>query len=212
MDKKKFNLKDYPDWWECQWRRNSCNRPKCKLCGRIMKQRFKHKFKGEDPDSMESVLQDVGDTFAEVKLMIQQTAKERGINLNDFESSDIEEPPEHETYPLFDKTYKWILKMHKCAKVKGEGWVDTEAGIDLMWYANLIPPKTGRNLDNRWYSERGEPDHQYDYDYQKYVLENCVRIVKKSFEDIISMHLPQKNELIPLYNEFLGFEKEVLNI
>ncbi len=201
-----------PEWWECQWKRIPCNSPECMLCGKMLKQRFKHEMKGENPDSMESALQDVGDSFAEIKFMIEEMTKEKEVDLDAIDESEIKQPPDHWEHPLFKKTYEWVKKLHQFADRNAHGWHHTEAGQDLMWYANLIPAKTGRNLNNRWLIENDDPDYGIDYDYQHYILSSCISIVQSSFEEIISMHLPYKNELIELYNELIAFKDDVLSI
>lgn len=200
-----------PDWWECQWRRNACEHPACPLCSRIIKQRFKHKFKGEDPYCEESLLQDVKDTFEETIQLLYENTQKHGIEINHF-NEEIEMPPEPDEFFEYKKTYDWIREMHKFIKEKSGVWIHTEAGQDLIWYANLIPAKIYRNLCNIWYIKKGQTDENIDYYYTKYVLENCIQISKESFETVISMHLPEKNELIRLYNQFLNFEKEILSI
>jgi hypothetical protein len=214
-DIKKFLKEKYdficPDWWECQWIRNACGRAECPLCGRIMKQHFKHQFKGENPESEEAFFQDIKDSFEEAIFLLNENAEKEGINLNQI-NEDIAMPPEPDEFPEHKKYRDWILGIHHFAEEKGLGWIETEAGHDLMWYSNLIPAKVYRNLCNRWYLEKGQTDENIDYYYTRYVLENCIRIIKESFETVISMRLPQKNELICLYNQFLNFEKEILSI
>ena len=47
--KKKYDF-EAPQWWECQWRRNSCQKRKCRLCVRIIRDRERHIKQGDDPD------------------------------------------------------------------------------------------------------------------------------------------------------------------
>ena len=207
--KEKYDF-EAPDWWECQWRRLPCNRPECPLCGRLMKQRFKHQFKGEDPDSMEAGIEDIGDSLAETMMMLRQDAERFGIDLNAIPEGETESPPEE--FPISKKATGWLLRFHEFAKRTGGEWADTEAGQDLMWYANYIPPKAYRALCSVWRFDKGQIDEKIDYEYTKYVLEECVRIAKEAFAILISMPLDCGKEFSALYLRFLEVEEDVLSI
>jgi len=200
-----------PDWWECQWRRIPCRRPECALCGRIMKQRFKHQFKGEDPDTMEAPLQDVGDAFAETKTMLTEKAEELGIELDPLPEEEYESPPEPDRFPIWQKVFVWSQNLQHLAIRQGMDWRETEAGQDLHWYSSMITAKLYRILCDRWRLEQGQKDDNLDYDYTKYVLENCVRIIKESFENLIVGPWPKTHELTDLHDQFLEMEQVLLS-
>ncbi len=208
---KKYDFR-IPEWWDCQWRREPCSQPSCPFCGRLMKQRFKHQFKGEDPDSLESALQDVEDSFAETRMMIAEDADKLGIDLNNIPDEEYESPPGPLEFHLEKKYHEWLARLHHFAMRTPGEWLETEAGLDLMWYAPLISAKIYRSLCSRWRVRRGQSEDDLDYDYTKYVIENCVAILKTSFEALIGMHLHELNGLIDLYHQLLNLEKEIISI
>ena len=199
-----------PDWWECQWRRNPCNRPECPLCGRMIKQRYKHQFKGEDPDSMESAVQDIGDSFAETMMMLQQAAKEQGIDLDAIPEDGTESPPDE--FPISNKATEWAARLNQFAKWAGDECTLTDEGQNLMWYANLIPAKAYRNLCSVWRFNKGQLDDRLDYTYTQYVIGECIKIVKGSLASLTSAPPPFGHGLNELYREFLDIEEDVMSI
>lgn len=205
-----------PEWWECGWRRVSCNKLDCKLCGRILRDRQRHIEKGEDPDDWKCIFEDVGNSFKETMEMIKKDAKRMGINLNNLnDSEDISEPPEPNQIPFYRKVVQWqkfIEEIIKNANTSMSLWLASEAAANLMWYKNILLSKTYRQLCNRFELDRGDQCADIDYIYTKYVLTECLKILKKSLQELSLLASEQKAELILALTKLIKLEKEILTI
>jgi len=172
-----------PEWMDCAWRRVACGKNDCKICGKIKEDRFYHIMKGEDPDSMANVFEDVGSSLSETLAMIKRDAAERGIDIENITEDELEEPPVAETFPLYQQIAEWhqqVSRPIQDAELNGNAWLLTEAAADLIWYRSTLLVKTYRQLCNRWHLDRGDEYGDFDYEYTKYVLKECVEILKKA--------------------------------
>lgn len=202
-----------PEWMECSWRRISCGKNECPICGKIRKNREKWVERGEDPDDIKHVLEDVGQNFKEVLTMIKKDAKSMGIDITNID--DVEEPPEESEFPLYLEAEKWrkeVFKIAEDARISGSFWLLTEAAEDIFWYSNTILAKIYRQLCNRWHIENGDDYGEFDYKYTKYVLEECIKILKKSLTDLISATESQGETFNSLLLRLENLEKQILNI
>jgi len=211
--KKKTKEFKMPKWMECTWRRVPCGRDDCPICGRIKKDRQRHIEKGEDPDDIRSVFEDVGRNFKEVLQMIKKDAESRGFDITNIEN--IKEPPEPEEFPLYGEIEKWnksVMVLRDTAQVLGEFWIHTEAAADLFWYANTLIAKTYRQLCNKWHIENDDEYGDFDYQYTGYVLKECLKILKKSLEELSKNNSFQKKELDLILSQLLKLEKQIIKI
>jgi hypothetical protein len=202
-----------PKWMDCTWRRLPCNQDDCPICGRIKRDRERHLAQGENPDSMEAALEDVSNNFKEALSMIKKDAERLGIDITNIEN--IPEPPQSHEFPLYNKIEKWrhsIYHMAEQAEDDLEAWPFLEAGEDLLWYANTILTKTYRQLCNRWHLEQGDEYGKEDYDYTKYVLSECLDILKTALEDLANTYQEEKGKFNLALIMLSGFEKEILKI
>jgi len=170
---------------DCTWRRVACGRDDCPLCGKINKQRQKHIEKGEDPDDLRCVFEDVSENFKETFELLEKDAEKMGIDLENVE--DVEEPPRAEEYELYKKVKEWrndIMEVIKQSDAKGAAWLWSEAGKDLAWYTNTIIAKTYRQLSNRWELDRGYDYAKEDFDYTYYVLEESLKILDEALSEL----------------------------
>ena len=220
--KKKVKIKnkgkgDYkfemPKWMECGWRRVGCGKDDCPLCGRIMKDRQKHIEKGEDPDSLKSLFEDVGRNFKETIALIKQDAKSRGIDIANID--DIQEPPEPYEFPLYNRAHEWqkfIAAILEQAADTGELWLATEAGQDLSWYSSLLLGKIYRQSTNRWEMENGDAYGEFDYKYTQNIMKESLKILKRSFGELISYDTGQKINLMLAQRQLMDIDQEILKI
>ena len=200
-----------PKWMDCAWRRIPCNKDNCPICGRIKKDRQRHIKKGEDPDSLESVFEDVGRNFKETLEMIKKDCEAKGIKLTNIDN--IQEPPEPEEFSLYNKLNKWRKSVHNLRELAEDDiWQYTEPAADLFWYINTITAKTYRQLTNRWEIEHGDEYGGIDYEYTRYVIKECLKILKNSLKELISLNPKQKIGLMLIHDKLLKLEKEILNI
>lgn len=183
-----------PKWWDCAWRRVSCEKDECRMCGKIKQDRLTHIMKGEDPDDMGSVFEDVGNSLGGALAMIKQHAAEMGIDITNINEAELEEPPEPDTFFLYQKAAEWqdeIAAIIKDADLRGNAWLFTKSAADLGWYKNTLLVKTYRQLCNRWHLDRGDEYGEVDYQYTKYVLGECLKILEKSLDELSAVGSPQ---------------------
>jgi hypothetical protein len=212
MEISKENFK-MPKWMECAWRRVPCGKDDCPICGRIKKDRRQHIERGEDPDNIQSVFEDISRNFKETFEMVKRDSQRMGIDITNIEN--IQEPPEPEEFPFYQKAEEWnkeVFKIANEAKLSGEWWINTEAAADLFWYANTLLAKVYRQLCNRWHIKNGDDYGDFDYQYTKYVLEECLKLLKKSLRELISFDSAQKVNLILVHDQMIKLEEDIFKI
>jgi len=204
---------EIPKWMECTWRRVPCGKDDCPICGGIKRDRQRHIERGEDPDSMESVFEDVGRNLKEALSMIEKDVERFGIDITNI--NNIKEPPEPESFPLYQKVRKWEKKVSKIgdeAELSGNYWIYTEAAADLFWYSRILVAKTYRQLCNRWHIKNGDDYGEFDHQYTAYVLGKCLEILKRSLKELIGSNYFRKKELNSIYSNLLNLEKQIIKI
>lgn len=213
--KDKEEVFQMPAWQDCTWRRVPCNKADCPMCGRVQRQRQKHIERGEDPDTWEAAMQDVGETFKEVHGLLRKDAKRMGIDLDNLEEVEIPEPPKAGTYPIYNKMMEWrksVFSLAEEASEWGEAWLESEAGHDLTWYANLLPVKITRALSDKWEMENTDMDMEVDYDYTKYVIGECVKILQQALTTIRNLNPSQAVQFQLLHSQLVQMEEEIKSI
>ncbi len=205
---------EYPLWEDCQWRRISCNKVDCPLCGRILKHDAKMRLRGKDPDSIESALECVSDSFSETRMMLEQDG---------FDFDSVEEPEnwkEREAlhnHPLNVRVRCWMKNVHdfiKMSHMELADWINTESGKDICWYHTILPVKTDRQITNRWEMDN-ENDDGCDYQYTRWVLEEVLNTLEKAISELLSSNsisYEEKSSFYQLLDELKSLEKDILSI
>ncbi len=212
--KPKFRFKP-PKWWECQWRRITCGKDSCRLCGSINKRRRYHLAKGEDPDSMESVFSDVSSSFIETLELLKKQSEKLGVNLADMEDVEENEPPDYSSNPIFQRVEKWhkgIAKLGLEAEDAFLAWRHSDAGKDLLWYPSMLVVKLRRQLDNLWELSNGHEYIDMDIEYTAYILRESITILKKALVELSSLRTPQKIDFTLYLNELENIEPDILKL
>lgn len=202
-----------PKWMECTWRRNSCGKGDCPICGRIKRDPQRHIEKNEDPDDIKSVFEDVGRNFKETLEMIKKDCEAKGIELTNIDK--IKEPPEPEEFPLYKKVKQWsnsVFETLERATTCEELWTFTETAEDLSWYSNLLPAKVYRQFCNQWEIGHGDAYGEVDYNYTKYVIGECLKILKKSLGELTYFNSSQKSGLILALGQLMTLENDINKI
>ncbi|MDD5589785.1 MAG: hypothetical protein PHQ47_01250 [Candidatus Portnoybacteria bacterium] len=203
----------FPKWLECGWKRIGCGRDDCPLCGQIKKDRQAHTERGEDPDGIKAVLEDVGLNFKKILEIIKKDAASKGIDIANIDM--IKEPPRPEEFSLYNQVCGWqnyICAILDQAAESGELWLDTPAGLDLSWYSSILLGKVYRQLSNRWEMENGGDYGDFDYNYTRKVIKQSLRFINDSFIELISFDSTQKINLMLAQSQLKEMEKEISKI
>src|SRR3989338_10481225 len=92
-----------PAWMACTWRRVPCGKSECPICGRLARDRERHLEKCEDPESVESAIEDVEYNLSEALAMVKEDAKAKGIDIANLEN--VVPPPKPDAFPLWKKVF-----------------------------------------------------------------------------------------------------------
>lgn len=202
-----------PGWMECSWRRIPCGQDDCKICGRIKNDRKRHIAAGRDPDDLKNVFNDVGRIMGETMVMVRQRAEEMGIDLDNLE--DVSEPPKPNKFPLHKKVMKWRKLIHdigESASASNSVWLNAEAAKDLFWYANTITAKIYRQHCNRWEIDQKDDYAEFDYEYTKRVLIECMDVLKKSLQVLHYLNTPQDDKIVLALTQLTELEDGIVKI
>lgn len=205
---------DMPDWQDCTWRRVNCQQLSCAMCKREILARQKAIDLGLDPDSMEVALMTAHDSFAEVRELIEKDAERLAIDLDNLDDVEMPDPPKPETYPIYNTLKKWHSDLVDFVSEQsgwGAKWFETEVGKDLLWYKNTLLVKTIRALNGKWESGTGNVDVEPDYLYTRYVIAQCLMILKSAFVEL-RRDLPDDITLMMLHSRLVEMEAELAQI
>lgn len=197
-------------WMDCVWKRVSCGKDTCPICGEIKKAGVKKKKKNKN---MITALEDISKSLGKVLNQIKKDAKKMGIDIVNFDKTG--EPPAPEKFPLYNKIKVWRDQMKQVmrkAEQSREIWIYTEAFEDLIWYINLFPVKVYRQLCNKWYLENNKDYGDYDYKYTRYVLKECSKIIKKCLGIVMIFDSLEKEILVINAAMLMSLEKEIKKI
>lgn len=183
---KKNRPEEMPLWQDCQWRRKACGQDDCPICGRLNRNRKKHLDSGEDPDSIDSVIMDVSNSFKEMLSLLQNDIKKSGIKIDQI--NKIDEKPSPIDFPIYNKIMQWRQGIYDIAEASGEdsdAWLETEAGEDLLWYSNTLLVKIFRQFSTVWEMKNNSSEYlESEYYYTGFVLGEVVDILNKSLREL----------------------------
>lgn len=212
-----------PKWMECTWRRLACNKKTCRICGRLIRDRQRHLKAGDDPDNMEAALEDVSLNFSEALENLGKWARQNGIEITNLENIKELPPPAH--FPLYNIIARWreeVMDLINAETGKYGAWINSEQVEDLIWYANLLTAKTYRQLCNHWHIEEGDKYGRFDHEYTKYILGECIKILKNSLGELVTFAAPKvrvedynkfsENKFLSLYIKLTTLENKILSI
>lgn len=212
-NKKEIQRFSFPKWMECGWKRVSCGRDDCPLCGQVKKDRQAHIDKGEDPDSLKAVLEDVGLNFKKVLELVKKDAAANGVDISKIEA--IKEPPKPEEFSLYRRAHSWqkyVCAILDDASQNGELWLDTPAGLDLAWYSSILLGKVYRQLSNRWEMEHGDEYGEFDYRYTRNVIKKSLSFINDSFAELVCFETGQSINLMLAQSKLKELEKQIIKI
>ena len=219
--KKKYSLlvktrpKEMKAWQDCQWLRVPCNQDSCLICGRIRRDQTRHIKKGEDPDTMEAAIEDMGNTFKETLELLHKDAKKMGIDLDNLE--EVEEPkrPEPQEFPLYNEVRDWRKGIYEIVEASDDvssAWLYSEAGEDLLWYVNTLLAKIFRQLSTvREMTEEEEEYMELEYGYTGYVLAKVLDILGQALIALSQSDYPQAKQFDLARLNFDAIKQKIIN-
>lgn len=201
-----------PAWEDCAWKRVVCGKDDCPICGRIKRNRWRHIIKGNDPDDMKAIFEDVADALKEAVELIKTDCVRRGIDLDSIGEINEPELPEPKKFVLCRKINKWRDNIHKLAEDERlVFWVATEEAQDLLWYSNILAVKTYRQLCNKWELKRNKYP-RIDYEYTQRVILESLKIIKRSLLSGNGLHKDLRIEFKKAGKTLETLEKELVAI
>lgn len=199
-----------PDWMDCVWRRVSCGKATCPICG-------VQKTEPEDDASLDELwksLESEENIKKDVLARISRKMRETGYA---FEKIKTDRPrlPQPSEFSFYRKVRNWqrgVFDIISEAQDLGYLWPYSERAADLFWYANILLAKIYRQLVSRKAIEQDVPKHDPEYQYTQYVLGECVAEIKKSLHSLSCLHSEQKAELMLSLSRITRLEEDILKL
>lgn len=205
-----------PDWWDCQWRRTPCSRKDCKLCAPQAARR--QAAAGEGADALGVVMRDVNESMRRTMDLLKAEAAESGIDLDSLDDGVAGLPavPEPDQFELYNDLLDWyddLMDVFHDAYSEEIAWAATDAAADVTWYASTLLAKTYRQLTTRWEFENAKDlASDVDYIYTHYVLEECLRILRRSLRELAFLPTDDQRTLRTAEILLAQFEPQLLQI
>lgn len=213
-----------PIWQDCAWQRQACEKLECRLCG------FRIKIESEMMVDFALAETEIGKKVANEVKLEKEAAQEAqswgedetirgGFSLGASRGFEAEfgldaDGPDWADYPLVKTLRQWLERLHAIAVAEdkaGAEWLKSKAGAELLWYANLIPVKTGRLTSDRADLEKFRQDAELDYNYTRYVLAQCLMNVDVAFTELgLCDDVPSEFE--SLHRALMKFVPELMDI
>ncbi len=127
---------------------------------------------------------------------------------------DNKKTPKPEEFPFYFEVKNWIddfISVSENSLNNSDFWIFTEEAADLFWYLNVLGQKVYSQLCNRYLIEKGEKRFS-EYDYDRYVLIESIRIIKKSVKIILEINPTQAESLKYLLKKLSLMEERIFNI
>lgn len=120
---------------------------------------------------------------------------------------DLKEAPVFQETFIYKMVKEWsdeVFTVVEDAEDEGDFWMFTRSACDLFWYSNVLLVKCS-------ILTQSEP-LSFENNYARYVIRECLRIIKRSLRDIISHDPISKGELRSLFFRISEIEKEILDL
>ncbi len=212
LDNSRPQRPEVPEWLDCAWRRIPCGKENCPICSRI------NEVMGQNDENdilPTKILTHIGKDLKETIDMIKQDINKHKIELENISTQQRKKPPRPFEFPLYHKINNWRAGIYEIVEKSDEvssAWLSVDAGEDVLWYANTILAKVYRQLCNRWRIAHNDDYVLFDYEYTRYVLDECFLILKASLKRLIDMEVTQKNEFNIALLLLTSLEREVKKI
>lgn len=189
---------DIPPYNYCDYRCEECEYMEtCKVYQKDRERRLMHQLKGEDPDDMRVVMEDVKESFEEAMDMLRNQAEELGIDLNDISDDEARQPPEPEVFPLYRQSHEFTLKSHDLLKrLRETGFSEPslkEEVDNFSWHHTVVSAKLARALTGKW---EGDDFSMEDATMSAQVALRSVCFCEGALKKML-------NEIPELFNEIL---------
>ncbi len=147
-----------PPYNYCDYRCEECEHSgNCKVYQQEQEMRLMHRLKGEDPDDMKVVMEDVAASMKEAMDMLHDQAEEMGIDLDEISDEDAQMPPDPEVFPLYRRSYNFTLKAHELlTRLRGVRTASPDLKEEignLSWHHTIVSAKLARAFSDRWFED-----------------------------------------------------------
>lgn len=237
-------LKDYDEEQFIPGIYNYCDRwcERCKMTRHCFlyhqesNRRVEHIKRGEDPDDMDIVIQDVQKSFQDAIEMLEEIAQERGIDLDSIDVESVS-PPDLSEHPLHIKAREYTDAAHDFLEklrniinqeveeintdrvtrlLKGAETIDEikECYEVISWYHIFISAKIYRALSSKMEAETEEDEELAGYSWDdangsaKVVREALVKSMN-ALTKVYEWNELLHNDVMPLLSNIYGLIKGV---
>lgn len=202
-----------PDWWDCQWRRTACGSDGCAFCNAVGTRR--HLAVEGDTDPIH-VLASVDNPIQDAMAYLAAEMDAEGWQEGAVNDADATQPPEPSQFGLYNELLEWyddVMDIVHDAYSDEISWAQTDAAADVTWYASTLLAKAYRQLTTRWEFENAKDlATDIDYIYTRYVLGECLRIVRRALKELAFLPSPDQRSLRTAEILLAQFEMRVLSI
>lgn len=166
-----------PPFNYCDYRCDRCAETEnCRVYKEEQESLLDHYLKGEDPNDMKVVLEDVHRSFEKTMKMLREMAEKEGIDLEEIKEEEASEvkPDDYLIFRIahdYFKTAHDFIKQFKGVSIPESIERDFE---DLVWYHTLIPAKVGRLVSGF--------EDEIDDDVQRIEEEGTLKVINASID------------------------------
>jgi hypothetical protein len=145
---------EIPRYNYCDYRCEECDYAKeCRVYREDVETKKKHVERGEDPNDMDIVMQDLAESFKKTRELLGKSAKKWGIDLEKVvrEAPEIE-MVEPETFPLYRLAHSFTMSVHEFLGKVREEYLHEEMikdFEDLQWHHTLVSVKLARAFSSK---------------------------------------------------------------
>lgn len=195
----------------CDYRCDRCDETNnCRVYKENKERILQHYLRGEDPDDPQVFINDLKHIFDKTKDMLEKTAQEQGINIDERSEEDNEEI-EPRSYLIYNYAYEYYIQAEKLIRKVEKTRISEEINEDFddfVWYHTLLVAKTSRlvsGFDDNFFDEEVREIEQGTL----LVINKAITLSKKALEHMLN-ELPDDFQQITGLLELLKrFEKQL---
>lgn len=185
-----------------------------------LERKAKYLSRGKNPGSPEGALEMVGETFKEVKEMLEKDMKKWGIDPNEFPVEEEKEEFNPEESDLYKMAFGISLKIKRV--LRDLQVIPEEADEDFIgenyevidYYQQLLPPKIWRAVLSREEEKSIPDDCTFDAKNSAFITSNALMVISESLAELagyrplklLKRKLLKAEKLVLNFNEIIALE------